>query len=55
MEFYLKYYLEWRDSQNSSILGWLRIKFHNLFRFTFYEVILISWSESQVWPVGLGW
>jgi hypothetical protein len=26
---------------HSSILDWLKIKFHNLFRFTFYEVIIV--------------
>jgi hypothetical protein len=34
-----------------SMLGWLRIRLHNLFWFAFYEVILISWTESRVWLV----
>jgi hypothetical protein len=29
-------------------LGWLRIMLHNLFRFNFYEVILVSWTESRI-------
>jgi hypothetical protein len=32
-----------------SILGWLRIEFHNLFWFALYEVIPISLLVSQVW------
>jgi hypothetical protein len=32
-------------------LGWLWIRLHDLFQFDFYEVISISWLESQVWRV----
>jgi len=43
-----------------SILGWLGIKFQNLFWFAFYfyKVISASWLESRVWSVNLsclGW
>jgi hypothetical protein len=37
------------------ILGWLRIKFHDLFKFAFYKLILISWLVSQVWQVNPSW
>jgi len=31
-----------------SMLGWLRIKFHNLFLFSFFKVIPVSWPESKL-------
>jgi hypothetical protein len=36
-----------------STLGWLWIKLHDLFWFTFYEVISVLWLKSRVWLVNL--
>jgi len=36
-----------------STLSWLRIILHNLFQFTFYRVILVSWPESWIWQADL--
>ena len=38
-----------------SILGWLRIRLCDLFWYTYYEVISISWLRSWVWQVERGW
>jgi hypothetical protein len=38
-----------------SILYWLRIRLHNLFRFAFYEIIMVSWLGSRVWSIVSGW
>jgi hypothetical protein len=37
------------------ILGWLRIRLHNFFRFAFYEVTPASWLGSRVWSINLSW
>jgi hypothetical protein len=37
-----------------SILNWLGIEIHNLFQFTFYGVILVTWPKLQVWKVNIG-
>jgi hypothetical protein len=34
-------------------LGWLRIKFHDLFWFALYKVISVSLLKSRVWRVNL--
>jgi hypothetical protein len=34
-----------------STLSWLRIEFYNLFQFSFYWVISISWPVLQAWHV----
>jgi hypothetical protein len=39
----------------SSILVWLKIRFHNLFWFVFYRIIPVSWSGLWIWQVNLGW
>jgi len=36
-------------------LGWLRIMLHNLFRFNFYEVILVLMNRVKDWRVKLCW
>jgi len=32
-------------------LDWLRIELHNLFWFSFYGVILVTWSRLQLWQI----
>ena len=48
LEFFLSFFFL---QFHHSILGWMRIRLHNLFWFAFYEVISISWIGSWVWSV----
>jgi len=36
-------------------LSWLGTGLHNLFWFSFYKVIMVSWPGSQIWHVNPGW
>ena len=38
-----------------SILSWLRIRLQNIFRYTFYKVIMVSWPGLQILHVNLDW
>lgn len=53
--FFMSFLVEFFPQFHHSILGWSKIRLHSFYRFTFYEMILISLPGSRVWRVSPDW
>jgi len=53
--FFMSFLVDFFPQFHHSILGWSRIRLHSFYRFTFYEMIMISLPGSRVWRVSPDW